>query len=517
MVAMLVKDLSLLEEFDAEDARLDFKRFVVAAWPQIEPGRPFTPGWHLDAIAEHLEAVSRGEITRLLVNMPPRHGKSSLISVLWSAWLLLNDPSTRLLCASYAMNLATRDNLKTRRLIKSPWFRARYGNRLNIVKDQDAKIKFETTKLGYRMAVSVGSSATGEGGDILILDDPHNIDEKESDTKRESAIDWFNNTWSTRLNDQRTGKMVTVGQRIHMGDVSGHIRDTDDGECVFLNLPAEFDPQRRCVTPVVSSSDSPYAWKGGDPRREEGELLWTERFPPEVIEKAKSRHGPLGYSALYGQDPIPPGGFVFSKEYERLFAISPQGDMYILITPEGYKSVPVEQCWEITTSDVAAKDKEINDFTVFEHWAITPDNDVLLLDLLRGHWSTPKQKEHARLFYHTWLSHRYMGFWFEDVGYQSAIAQDLLLEGMPCLEFHPQGDKVYRAGGASIWQQTGKVYFRQGAVWLPEFQKEIYTFPLANHDDQVDPFSMVCMIVRDPGIRPLNQATARAIQQLRRR
>src|SRR6266567_4806297 len=164
----------------AREARDDFKLFVRLAWHVIEPGRPFVPGWHLDAIADHLTAVSNGEISHLLVNMPPRHGKSSLISALWSAWLLLNTPAIRLLCASYAMNLATRDNLKTRRVIKSSWFQSRYNQRVRIVRDQDAKIKFETDQLGYRMAVSVGSSATGEGGDILILDDPHNIDEKES-------------------------------------------------------------------------------------------------------------------------------------------------------------------------------------------------------------------------------------------------------------------------------------------------------------------------------------------------
>jgi predicted phage terminase large subunit-like protein len=512
---MAMAQLSPLELFDAGTARRDFKQFVKAAWPQIEPGRPFVSGWHLDAIADHLEAVSCGNITRLLVNMPPRHGKSSLISVLWSAWLLLNNPAIRLLCASYAMNLATRDNLKCRRLIKSPWFQARYPKRFTLTKDQDAKTKFETDKFGYRMAVSVGASATGEGGDILILDDPHNIDEKESEAKREAALDWFDNTWSTRLNDQRTGAMVVVGQRIHMNDVSGHILETNDGEWVHLNLPAEYDPARRCITPVVSASDDPYAWKGGDPRQQEGELLWEERFPQTVIEKAKRRHGPLGYAALYDQNPIPPGGYVFNQASERVFTISPQGDMYQLITPNGIQAVLIESCWEASTSDVAAKEKEENDFTVFAHWAITPQNDVLLLDLQRGHWSIPKQKEMARLFYRRWYSQRYRAFWFEDVAYQSAITQDLLTEGIPCLDFHPKGDKVMRATGASIWQAAGKVYFFKDGAWLPVFQKEIYTFPKGEHDDQVDPYSMICMIVREPILEELDKEMASAIRNYR--
>jgi predicted phage terminase large subunit-like protein len=489
-------------------AQRNFSEFVKQAWPIIEPGRPFVSGWHLDAIADHLQAVARGDIKRLLVNMPPRHGKSTLISALWSAWLLLNNPSIRLLCGSYAMNLAVRDNVKARRIIKSPWFQERYGDIFALMQDQDAKIKFETNKLGYRMSVSVGSSATGEGGDILILDDPHNIDEKESDPTREAALDWFDNTWSTRLNDQQTGAMVVVGHRIHENDVSGHILDTNDGEWIHLNLPAEYHTDNPCKTYPVTGQE---VWS--DPRTEDGELLWPERFPQIVIEKAKRRHGPLGYSALYDQNPIPPGGYVFNKANERSFTISPQGDMYLLITPSGVQTVSVESCWELTTSDVAAKEKEQNDYTVFSHWAVTPANDVLLLDVSRGHWSIPKQKELARLMYRTWYSQRYRALYFEDVGYQSAIGQDLLTEGIPCMEFHPKGDKVMRATGASIWQAAGKSYFLKGASWLEEWRNEIYKFPMMNHDDQVDTYSMVCMVVRSRGIEQLDEETASAINE----
>lgn len=484
-----------------------FDEFVEQAWHIIEPGRPFVGGWHLDAICDHLTAVYNGDIKRLLVNMPPRHGKSSLISVLWSAWLLLNNPSIRLLCASYALNLATRDNLKVRRIIKSPWFQEQYAPVFQIVKDQDAKMKFETDKLGYRMSVSVGSSTTGEGGDILIIDDCHNIDEKESEVKREAALDWFDNTWCTRLNDAMNSAMVVVGQRIHESDISGHILDTNDGEWVHLNLPAEYDPATPCKTYLPSGKK---LWE--DPRTEENELLWEDRFPREAIEKAKKRHGVLGYSALYGQNPIPPGGFIFNAANERLFTISPEGDMFLLQTPSGVQSYLIANCWDISTCDVAAKDKEINDYTVFAHWAVTPANDVLLLDVWRGHWSIPKQKEKARQFYQTWYSQRYRALWFEDIAYQSAIGQDLLLEGIPCLGFHPEGDKVMRAVGASIYQEAGKVYFRQGAIWLEDWRGEIYKFPKAPKDDQTDNLSMVCMIVRSPEITHLDEDVASAIR-----
>jgi predicted phage terminase large subunit-like protein len=510
MALVLVKDMSALELWDAESARSDFDLFVRLAWHVLEPSTRFVPGRHLEAICEHLSYVASGDIKRLLVNMPPRHCKSSLINVLWPAWMWLQHPSVRFLCGSYALNLATRDNLKHRRIVKHPWFVQRYGHLFKLTKDQDAKMKFETDKGGYRMAVSVGSSATGEGGDILLLDDPHNIDEKESDVKRKSAIDWFDNTWSTRMNDQQTGAMIVVGQRIHQQDVSGHILEGNDGEWVHLNLPAEYEPGTACRTYFPSGKELWSDW-----RTQEGELLWEKRFPRPVIEKAKRTHGVLGYSAIYQQAPVPPGGYVFNRSYERLFSITPQGDTYVLHTPGGDKSVLLYACYLLTTSDVAIKEKEAADYTVFATWAVTPENDVLLLDVVRDHWTSPKQKEQARVAYRTWVCDRYRAIWFEDVGYQSAIGQDLLVEGIPCMEFRPTGDKVQRATGASIWQEAGKVYFLKGASWLEAWRSEIYTFPKDAHDDQVDTLSMVCMIVRTPEMGVLDHETVAAIASYR--
>src|SRR6185312_15222661 len=486
-----------------------FTLYVALAWHVIEPGRPFVPGWHLDAIAEHLMAVSRGEIKRLLVNMPPRHGKSSLINVLWTSWLLLNTPSIRLLCGSYALNLATRDNLKCRRIIKSPWFQSRYGHLFALTKDQDAKMKFETDKLGYRMAVSVGSSATGEGGDILILDDPHNIDEKESEVKRLSALDWFDNTWSTRLNDAQTGAMVVVGQRIHQEDVSGHILEGNtDGEWVHLNLPAEYDPATPCKTYFPSGKAF---WC--DPRTDEGELLWEKRFPVPVIERAKKRHGPLGYSALYQQNPVPPGGYIFEAQYERLFTVDAEANLYLLETPDGIRPVVMTQCAIHITSDVAAKAKEQNDYTVFCVWAITPRKEVLLLYVLRAHLRIPKQIEEGYKLYLAYVDGRFQVFWFEDVAYQGAFGQFMLEKSVPCLPFVPKGDKVLRAGGASIWMKLGNVYFLKHASWLEAWRKEIYFFPKDARDDQTDNLSMICIIVKETSdVEPLDEETASALR-----
>lgn len=473
--------------------------FVREFWPVIEPGKPFVDGKHIEAICLHLEAVTDGRITRLLVNMPPRHAKSSIISVLWRVWTWIKKPATRFLCASYALSLSIRDNVKCRRLILSQKFQERYGHIFHLTRDQNAKIKFENDKRGYSQAVSVGSSATGEGGDILLIDDPHSIDEKRSDVTREAALDWFKDTWCTRLNDQNTGAMVVVGQRVHGQDLSGYILSGDTGEhWVHLNLPTEFEPDNRCVT---SSPDGTFKWS--DWRVLEGDLLWPERFGEKVIERAKRRHGPQGFAALFQQRPVPLTGNLFDIGNERLFTIDREAGLYLLETPRGIKPIPIKDCYHFTDSDVAAKAKEQNDWTVFSTWSITPDLDILLVDLKRGHWTIPEQAQIGFKTFREFNSDSYQCVYFEDVGYQSAIGQEMISLGAPCLPFQPEGDKVLRAGAASIWQRLGKLYFLKFARWLEEFRKELYLFPKGEHDDQVDTVSMAVLIVRRPS--PLSE------------
>jgi predicted phage terminase large subunit-like protein len=473
-----------------------FRHFFRAAWPVLEPTTTFIDGWHLDAVAEHLTAVSQGEIKRLLVNMPPRHCKSTLISVLWSVWLLINDPSTRLLCASYALNLATRDNIKARRLIKSPWFQQRYGDIFTLQTDQDAKMKFETDQLGYRMVTSVGAGTTGEGGRYLLLDDAHAIDEKESPQKRRAALDWFDNTWCTRLNDPQTSAMVVIGHRIHEEDVSGHILETDTaGEWVHLNLPAEYESASACRTYLPSGKEF---WR--DPRTKDGELLWPERFPQAIIENAKRRHGPLGYAALYGQRPTPATGGTFKISNERL--CTQAQDNYVLHTPLGMKAVKKEECVLFMTVDPAISEAQSADYTVIMTCAKTPIKDTLILDVRRGHWDHNAQQDEIADAY---KEHDVEFVAVETVAYQHALFQDLVTKGIPCRPFKPHSDKVARASTASIWQGNGKIYFLKGAAWLAEFQKELYKFPMAAHDDQVDALSLASIVVRSRG--PLSDAS----------
>lgn len=479
----------------AERARRDFKLFVEDAWHVIEPAKPFVSGWHLDAIAEHLQAVTDGKIKKLLINMPPRHGKSTLISVLWPVWSWLNNSSTKFLCASYALSLAIRDNRKCRQLIQSPWFQSRYGHIFKLSGDQNVKSRFENDHMGYRMAVSVGSAATGEGGDVLLLDDPHNIDEKESEIKREAALDWFNNTWSTRLNDQQTGAMVVVGQRIHEQDVSGHILDTNDGEWVHLNLPAEYEEGSPCRTYLPSGKEF---W--GDPRTYDGELLWEARFPKDVIARAKRRHGPMDYAAIYQQRPTPAGGAIFKSKNQRYFSIDQATQCYLLETPRGIKPIPFDDCWKLCTVDLAISEKQSADYTVFAAYAVTPYRDLLLLDIVREHFPFDEQLDQLTLFHQ---KHGFTLAAIESVAYQLAMVQSAINRGLPAQPYHPPADKVTRSSTASIWDANGKSYNHKNAVWLFDYEKEKFDFPKAPKDDQVDTHTLAAIVVcssQRPGV-----------------
>ncbi len=503
VVASGPRRLSPIEEIDAYDMRQDFRLFAQGAWKVIEPGKKYVPGWHLDAIAEHLQAVIEGDITRLLVNMPPRHGKSSFISTLIHPWSWLQNPSLRWLCASFAMNLAIRDNLKCRRIIKSPWWQDRWGHQFKLMNDQDAKTKFENDKTGYRLVVSVGSAGTtGEGGDILLIDDPHPIEQKRSDLKRETVLDWFLNTWSSRLNDEATGRMIVVGQRVHDQDVSGLILSGATGQdWVHLNLPAEYEPG----SPSRTYFPSGKVWE--DPRTEEGELLWEEKFPRPVIEQKKRLHGPLGFAAIYQQRPVPAGGNIYKEKDRRFFTIDPITQSYLLETPRGRVTVPIADCWNLGVIDLATSMKTQADFFCFETWAVTPYKDALLLHCVHDHLEFPEQQStistQFQRFHHSVIA-------IEKAGYQLAMIQDQVRKGLPIKPFEPQADKVVRSTTGSIFYSNGKAYHLKDLLNIAEIEKELFTFPKAPHDDIADCHAMMAIVVPKairPGVIDLENET----------
>jgi predicted phage terminase large subunit-like protein len=490
---MIITD-SFLTMVEAEEARRDFTAFVKGAWPELEPDTPLLWNWHLDALCLHLQALYSREITRLVIGIAPGHAKSTIVSVMFPVWCWVNDPYSRWLCASHSLDLAIRDNRYRRRLIESEWFQDRYSHIFKFAHDQRLKSYYENDKKGYHMALAVKGSGTGKRGTHLLIDDPHNAMEGEADQK--GVIEWFGKTWMSRINDQSRGPMVIVGQRLRANDLIGHILELGGWE--HLCLPEEFEPSRRSITKI--------GWE--DPRKEEGELLWPDRYPKEVLDKLKIGLGSLDYAAQFQQRPVPAEGGQFRKEWFRYFTHN--GEYYTLESNAGLKNVFTGNCYNIITVDVAISQKQTADYTVISVFAVTPQSELLLLDRLRARLNNPEQQKQIKIFFQRYNPD---SIDIENVAYQLALIQQLLDQGLPVREYRPVKDKVSRASTAAVYYEASRVYHPKNASWLPEWEDELLLFPLAAHDDQVDTVSMACDVMSKHGIELLDSDMTSAISK----
>jgi predicted phage terminase large subunit-like protein len=464
---------------ERELATRSFKEFVRQAWPIIEPLTPFVPGWHIDAIIDHLEAVTRGDIRQLIINVPPRHMKSLLVSVLWPAWEWIQHPERRWLYSSYAASLSIRDSVKCRMLIESAWYQRFWGDRFSLASDQNTKTRFDNNRSGYRIATSVGGAATGEGGDRIVVDDPHNVQEAESDTIRKSTIDWFDVVMSTRVNDPRTAAKVIIMQRCHQRDLSGHL--LAQGGYVHLRLPAEFE-EPKCITPI--------GWS--DPRTQLGELLWAGRFGPTEIADLKIGLGSYAAAGQLQQRPSPAGGGIFKRHWFRY--IQPRGANFppvIVRLPDGSPIsippivVPHGTVEQIQSWDCSFKDLDTSDYVVGQVWA-RMGSSFFLGDQIRGRLDCPGTVKAVRELTEKWPNT--LAILIEDKANGSAVIQMLQNEIPRLLPVNPSGGKIARAQAVSPLVEAGNVFLPHPdwAPWVNDFIEECVQFPNGAHDDQVD-------------------------------
>lgn len=338
-----------------ELARRDFARFAQDAWPQVDPS-PLIWDWPQQAICEHLTWISLGEIRFLLINISPRMAKSTLCAVLWPAWEWIDHPELQFLTGSYAIQLAARDALKARRMVMSPWYRQRYGDRFHLLADESAKRQYANDHGGRRVITSTDATATGEGGNRLILDDPHNVRETESDTQRMGVHDFWDNTLASRLNRQNVDSWMVIGQRTHGDDLFAHIRETEDmKDVVDLVLPNEYDPTRRCVT---INRRGKKRWR--DPRTEAGELMCVDRIDAKAVKRLrKLMRG--NYNLQYQQDDsADDGGHILKRKFWRK-----------------WPGNEAPECFEILmSSDTALGDKQTNDYYASTYWGLFEHPDT---------------------------------------------------------------------------------------------------------------------------------------------
>jgi predicted phage terminase large subunit-like protein len=469
----------LRDEIDRETAGRRLREFVRQAWPIVEPSTPFVSGWHIDAIVEHLEAISRGQIRNLLINVPPRHMKSLLVSVLWPAWEWIRWPERRWLYSSYGAQLSIRDSVKCRRLVESPWYQQRWGDRFALTSDQNTKGRFDNDRSGYRLSTSVGGAATGEGGDRIVCDDPNNVNEVESDSVRKATNDWFDIVMSTRVNDPKTAAKVVVMQRCHQQDLSGHL--LEQGGWEHLCLPAEYEGPARTTS---------IGWS--DPRTEHGELLWSDRFGIPEIESLKRSLGSYAAAGQLQQRPSPSGGGIFKRHWFRYF--QPRGanlPPVIVQLPDGTQisivaiEAPHRVDEQIQSWDCAFKDLQTSDYVVGQAWARL-GAAYLLADQIRARMDCPTTVKAVRALSEKWPGS--LAKLIEDKANGSAVIQMLGREIPGLLPVNPEGGKIARAAAVSPLIEAGNIYLPHPlwAPWVNDFIEECAAFPNGAHDDQVD-------------------------------
>jgi predicted phage terminase large subunit-like protein len=453
-------------------------QFVRQAWAVVEPSTPFVPGWHIDTIVEHLEAISYGQIRNLLINVPPRHMKSLLVAVFWPAWEWIRWPERRWLFSSYGAQLSIRDSVKCRRLIESTWYQRLWGNIYALTGDQNAKSRFDNDRSGYRLSTSVGGAVTGEGGDRIVCDDPNNVGEVESDSVRKTTNDWFDVVMSTRANDPKTVGRVVVMQRCHQQDLSGHL--LEQGGWEHLCFPAEFEDSGR-VTSI--------GWS--DPRTTHGEFLWPERYGSPELESLKRNLGSYAAAGQLQQRPSPSGGGIIKRHWFRYWQPPganlppvtvrlPDGTVQSIIAHEIGTVEEAIQSW-----DCAFKDLETSDYVVGQVWG-RRGSAYLLLDQVRDRMDCPTTVKAVRH-----LSQRWRGTivkLIEDKANGSTVIQMLGRELPGILPVNPEGGKVARAAAVSPLIEAGNVYLPhpQFMPWVNDFIEECAAFPNGAHDDQVD-------------------------------
>lgn len=455
------EDPKRIEAFNAL-MRTSFPHFFQRVFKQMSPATEFLPNWHIDLMGEYLAAVTRGELRRLIINIPPRYAKSLIVSTAWPAHVLGHKPSTQFLAASYSDKLANEFNVKTRDVMQSEWYRRAFPD-VQLAPDQNEKGYFKTTVNGHRFATSVGASSIGFGGDIIIVDDPLSPKKAASKVERESANDWFDQSLYTRMNNKKTAAIVLVMQRLHQTDLTGHL--IEKGGWEHLNIPAIAEKKTIISYGKVSVV------------REPGDLLHEAREGSAEIQEAKISLGTAGFSAQYQQNPTPADGDIFKLDWFREYREPP---VFIRII----------QSW-----DTAYKAEMLNDPSVCTTWGETL-NGYYLLDVFRRRLIYPDLKRNVMALVAKYAPSVIL---IEDKASGQSLIQDLKGESaLPVIAITPEDDKLTRASVVSPLVESGRIYIPKHAQWVHDYLTEMTTFPNAENDDQVDSTTQMLNWVKTP-------------------
>lgn len=442
---------------DYKFAEADLSHFFLCAWDVLEPQAKLYWNWHHDLVCEYLMACYTGQIRRLIINIPPRTTKSLLCTVTFPVWVWLQDPRKRFLFGSYADSLARKHSLLRRNLIQSPWFQKYWAKNFQLSDDQNLKSNFTNNKTGQMISAGLLGSITGEGGDYVVIDDPHNPKKANSDTERESSLIAFDQAWSTRLNDKKNGRIIVIMQRLHENDLTGHLLSKNAGY-VHLKIP-QIAEQKTIYTFPLS---------GKELTRKAGELLHKERDGLAEIEQIKKDLGSFGFSGQQQQDPSPSGGGLVKRAWWRY-----------------YKALPSRFDQTIISMDPTFKGDENNDYVVAQCWGRVGANKYLI-DQVRARldfvttiktfraFCAKHPNAHAKLV--------------EAKANGEAIINTLKNEIPGIIPINPKTSKIQRVEAVAPQIESGNVYLPDPSLadWIGDFVEEWAKMPRVKNDDQVD-------------------------------
>lgn len=468
----LLIEPDLIYQVNAEES---FSEYIRQAWPIIEPGREYISNWHIDLIAEYLELCERRELKRVVFNIPPKAGKSSLVSVLFPTWVWgpRRQPHTRWIFGSYSDLLSTRDSINRRNLMRSDWYAQRWGDQVRFARDQDQKTQYKNTRNGEMVATSVSGAGTGLKSDFIIIDDPHNAEQAHYDAQRAQPLRWYDDVISNRLDDKINGVIALIMQRLHIDDLTGHLLEL--GGYTLVKLPARA-PEKTIVI---------FPRSGREIVREEAELLNPQREPDEALKEIERAMGPLMFEGQYQQNPVPPGGAIFKIGWFLRYTKD--------LLPKTFNLIV--QAW-----DTAVKTKQQNDYSVCTTWGVT-DTAFYLLDRLKDRLEFPDLKRTMHEQAIRWKPHAIL---IEDASSGSEAIQELqAASNLPIMPIPVTKDKIANAKAVTPYFAALRVFVpfaeydvaTRSAVpaeyeWVIDYLNVMTKFPKVPHDDDVDSTSI---------------------------
>lgn len=417
--------------------------------------------------------MSRGQIRNLLINIPPRHSKTLITQVLWPAWVWLQDPSfgplagpqTSFFCASYAESLTIGAGNQCKRLMQSKWYWERWRNQFRIIKGEDTKRHFINDKGGHRFNTSVGGTGTGMGGDVLLVDDPHNVKEIESDAVRQRVIAWWTETLQSRFDDPSIGAFVVVGQRVKENDLSGYILENDRPNWHHICLPARYE------------SDHPFPF-ANDPRKEDGELLWPAHMNEAALARATSQMTEFAKAGQYQQRPAPREGGMFKREWL-------EKRMKREEIPFG---VTWWRHWDLAATERKALDKK-GARSAGVLMGRAQDGRIIVADCIAQSIEGKKVADLVKATADADNATEFVSISIAQDPGQAGKVQKVnfieLLEGYEVRVTPEKGEKEARAEPFASQCEGGKVWLVEGP-WNKEFLEEVTVFPGGKRKDIVD-------------------------------